>query len=88
MSTSNLRPITHWLSQRGTGILLLFTLLLAPVSLVIPFFTILVFWHLYLGIEEIFADYIHSDFLRNFVLILLRILILITVKYVFVYFVL
>ena len=48
---------------------------------------ILVFWHLYLGVEEILADYVHNEVIRNLFLILLRILIIISIKYVFVLFV-
>jgi succinate dehydrogenase hydrophobic anchor subunit len=78
-------PITHWLIQRFTAILILITLFLAPVWFILLALNVLVFSHLYLGLEEILADYIHSDLVGNLFLTLLKILILICIKYVFVF---
>jgi succinate dehydrogenase hydrophobic anchor subunit len=81
-------PLTQWLLQRGTALLILSTLIFAPFSFVLIALNILVFWHLYLGLEEILADYVHNEALRDLFLILLKILIIINVKYVFVLFLL
>jgi succinate dehydrogenase hydrophobic anchor subunit len=88
MNTKSLRPITHWLIQRGTAILILSTIIFAPFWFVLIALNILVFWHLYLGLEEILADYVHNEIIRYLFLILLKVLIIISVKYVFVLFVL
>lgn len=88
MSTKSLRPITHWLIQRSTAILILFTLIIAPFWLVLIALNIFVFWHLFLGLEEILADYVHNEIIRNLFIILLRILIIISIKFVFTLFIL
>lgn len=90
MNTKSSRngPITHWLFQRSTAILILSTLLLAPFWFVLLALNIFVFWHLYLGLEEILADYVHSEVCKTLFLKLLKILIIISIKYVFVLFVL
>ena len=82
------RPITHWLYQRSTAILILSTLFLAPFWFVLFALNILVFWHLYLGLEEILADYVHNEAVSQLFLLLLKILIIISIKFVFVFFVL
>ena len=83
---TNRETMTHWLLQRSTALLLIPTILIANVSTLI-FLNILLFWHLRIGIEEILADYVHHEVTRNFILMLLRVLILIVIKYVFVLFV-
>jgi complement component 1 Q subcomponent-binding protein len=82
----NRETMAHWLLQRSSALLLIPTILIANVSTLI-FLNILLFWHLRIGIEEILADYIHHEVTRNFILMLLRVLILIVIKYVFVLFV-
>lgn len=79
--------LAHWLLQRGTAVLLAPTILLANVSTLI-LLNILLFWHLHVGIKEILADYVHHEVTRHLILVLLRILILILMKYAFVLFVL
>jgi succinate dehydrogenase hydrophobic anchor subunit len=85
---SDPRPITHWLFQRSTAILILSILFLAPIWFVLFALNILVFWHLYLGLEEILADYVHNEAVSQLFLKLLIILIIISIKFVFVLFVL
>ena len=83
---TNHSALNHWLIQRATAILLLPTIILASsfqMSLIC--LNILVFWHIFLGLDEILADYVHHEVTRNLILILLRILILIVIKYVFVF---
>ena len=87
MSTKSLQPIPHWLLHRSTAMLIFSTFILSPFWFVLMALNILVFWHLYLGVEEILADYVHNEVIRNLFLILLRILIIISIKYVFVLFV-
>ena len=88
MKTNSSRPVTHWLFQRSTAILILSTFLFAPISLVLFGLNIFVFWHLYLGLEEILADYVHNELIGNLFLKLLTILVIICIKFVFVFFVL
>lgn len=78
--------LTHWLVQRATAFLLIPTILLANASTLI-WLTILLFWHFHIGITEILADYVHHEVTRNLLLVLLRIFILIVMKYAFVLFV-
>ena len=77
----------HWLIQRATAIFLLITILFAT-SLNHALFclNIILFWHLYLGLEEILSDYVHHEITRNLLLILLKIFIFILAKYAFVFF--
>ena len=79
--------LTHWLIQRGTASILAPTILLANVSTLICL-NILLFWHFHVGIREILADYVHHEVTRDLILVLLRILIIIEMKYAFVFFVL
>lgn len=88
MKTNSSRPVTHWLFQRSTAILILSTFLFAPISLVLFGLNIFVFWHLYLGLEEILADYVHNEAVSQLFLKLLIIVIIISIKFVFVLFVL
>jgi succinate dehydrogenase hydrophobic anchor subunit len=81
-------PIKHWLFQRLTAILILSTIFLAPFWFVLLALNILVFCHLYLGLEEILADYVHNEVVAQLFLKLLKILIIISIKVVFVLFVL
>ena len=78
--------LTHWLVQRTTALLLIPTILLANVSTLI-WITILLFWHFHIGITEILADYVHHEVTRNVLLMLLRLLVIIVMKYAFVLFV-
>jgi succinate dehydrogenase hydrophobic anchor subunit len=87
-SHSTLKPIAHWLIQRSSAIFIVITLLLAPLWFVLFALNILVFSHLYLGIEEILADYVHNEVIGNLFLKLFQIFILISIKYVFVLFML
>lgn len=87
MNTTNPRAIAHWLSQRSTAILILFSFLLAPFSFFLLTLSILVFWHLYLGLEEILADYVHNEVIGNFFLKLLQIFIFVSLKYFIVFFI-
>jgi succinate dehydrogenase hydrophobic anchor subunit len=87
MNTTNPRPIAHWLSQRSTAILILFTLLLASFSFFLFALSIFVFWHLYLGLEEILADYVHNEIIGNLFLKLLQIFLLVNLKYFIVFFI-
>ena len=82
------RASVHWLIQRATAIFLLITILFAT-SLNHALFclNIILFWHLYLGLEEILSDYVHHEITRNLLLILLKIFILILAKYAFVFFI-
>lgn len=82
------KPITHWLTQRATAAFTLILLLLAPAWFFLFGVSISVFWHLYLGLEEILADYIHNELIENFFLLLLQILIFVLVKSFFLLFVL
>lgn len=85
--TAKNNTLAHWLIQRGTAALLAPTILLANVSTFICL-NILLFWHLHIGIKEILADYVHHEVTRDLILVLLRILIIIEMKYAFVFFVL
>lgn len=82
------KPITHWLTQRATAVFTLILLLLAPAWFLLLGVSISVFWHLYLGLEEILADYIHNELIENFFLLLLQILIFVLVKSFFLFFIL
>ena len=88
MNTKSPRPITHWLIQRSTAIFILLTLFLAPIWLVLFALNIFVFWHLYLGLEEIMADYVHNEVIGSLFLKLLSIFMIVSVKYVIAFFVL
>nr|YP_009755785.1 succinate:cytochrome c oxidoreductase subunit 4 [Gonatozygon brebissonii]QIQ23063.1 succinate:cytochrome c oxidoreductase subunit 4 [Gonatozygon brebissonii] len=87
MKTYNKETLAHWLFQRATAILLLPTIVLANPA---TFFLliVLVSLHLFLGLEEILADYVHHEVTRNFILKLLRIFLLIIIKYAIVLFIL
>nr|AND51082.1 succinate dehydrogenase subunit 4 [Eosphagnum rigescens] len=76
----------HWLLQRMTATFLVPTILIANVSTLI-LLNILLFWHIYVGIEEILTDYVHHEITRNWILILLRVFCLISIKYVSFFFV-
>jgi succinate dehydrogenase hydrophobic anchor subunit len=86
MST-NRDTLVHWLIQRGTAALMIPTFLLANVSALISL-NLLLFWHLHIGLEEILADYIHHEVTRNLIVMLLRVLLVVAIKYSFVFFVL
>ena len=88
MKTKNSKPITHWLAQRISAIFILILLLLAPAWFLLFGINVLVFLHLYLGLEEILADYIHNELIENLFLIFLKLFIFITIKYAFLFFVL
>lgn len=47
-----------------------------------------VFWHLQLGLNEIFADYVNHEVTRHLIAMLLRVLICLMMKYALVLFVL
>lgn len=87
MNALNSQPIKHWLTQRGTAIVILLTLLLAPFSVFAFVLTFSLFWHLYLGLEEILADYIHNEVIGILIITLLRIFLLFNLKYALVFFV-
>jgi succinate dehydrogenase hydrophobic anchor subunit len=84
---TNRDTLVHWLIQRGTAALMVPTFLLANVSTLISL-NLLLFWHLHIGLEEILADYIHHEVTRNLIVMLLRVLLLVAIKYSFVFFVL
>jgi len=44
---------------------------------------IVLFWHFHIGLEEILADYIHHEMTRNLILMWIRILVLVLMKYLF-----
>nr|YP_008816134.1 succinate:cytochrome c oxidoreductase subunit 4 [Roya obtusa]YP_009755721.1 succinate:cytochrome c oxidoreductase subunit 4 [Roya anglica]AGZ90397.1 succinate:cytochrome c oxidoreductase subunit 4 [Roya obtusa]QIQ22960.1 succinate:cytochrome c oxidoreductase subunit 4 [Roya anglica] len=77
--------LTHWLIQRFITIFLLILTLVANVPILI-YFNIFVFLHIYIGLEEIFLDYLHDKFTQKFLLLLIKILILVLIKYMFVLF--
>nr|NP_689351.1 succinate:cytochrome c oxidoreductase subunit 4 [Chaetosphaeridium globosum]AAM96629.1 succinate:cytochrome c oxidoreductase subunit 4 [Chaetosphaeridium globosum] len=79
--------MSHWLYQRATAAILFPTLLFADVSILIVL-NLVLFWHMQIGIQEILSDYIHNEVTRECILVLLRILILVIMKYVFVLYVL
>ncbi len=80
-------PSTHWLIQRATAVFILLTLFIAPsLDQALLCLNLLIFLHLFLGLEEIFSDYVHHEITRNLILMLLRIFILIIAKYAFVFF--
>ena len=81
VSNSVVVPIKHWLIQRSTAILIVFTLLLAPFWFLLFALSILIFCHLYLGIEEILADYLHNEACSLLFLKLFQIYLLINIKY-------
>jgi succinate dehydrogenase hydrophobic anchor subunit len=81
-------PLKHWLIQRSTAILIVFTLLLAPFWFLLFALNILIFCHFYLGIEEILADYIHNETCSQVFLKLFLISVLISIKNVLVFFML
>lgn len=83
MKTYNKETLVHWLFQRTTAIILFPIIILANPGTLIWFF-LFAFWHLFLGLEEIIADYIHNEVTRNLILRLLRIYLLIVLKYAFV----
>jgi succinate dehydrogenase hydrophobic anchor subunit len=87
MNALSPQPIKHWLSQRGTAIVILITLLTAPFSVFTLVLTFSIFWHFYLGLEEILADYIHNEVIGILFLNLLRIFLLLNFKYALVFFV-
>lgn len=79
-------PSAHWLIQRATAVLYLPTIILATsIQMALICLNVLVLWHVYLGLEEILADYVHHEVTRNIILILLKVLLLIISKYVFVF---
>nr|AND50457.1 succinate dehydrogenase subunit 4 [Flatbergium novo-caledoniae] len=83
---ANRETLGHWLIQRMTATFLVPTILIANVSTLI-LLNISLFWHIYVGIEEILTDYVHHEITRNWILILLRVFCLIIIKYVFFFFV-
>jgi succinate dehydrogenase hydrophobic anchor subunit len=79
-------PSAHWLFQRATAVLLLPTIILSPsIQVALICFNLLVLCHLYLGFEEILADYVHHEVTRTILLVFLKIMLLIISKYVFVF---
>jgi succinate dehydrogenase hydrophobic anchor subunit len=83
MTKVNREPLTHWLLQRSTAVLLIPAFLSAtPSSLIV--LNIAMFWHAHIGISEILADYVHNSVTRLFVGTLIQLLILIAVKDFFV----
>jgi len=83
MTRINKEPLTHWLLQRSTAILLIPTFLSAtPSSLIV--LNIVMFWHAHIGISEIVADYVHNAVTRVFVGILIQVVILIAMKELFI----
>jgi succinate dehydrogenase hydrophobic anchor subunit len=61
----------HWLLQRMTATTFLVpTILITNVSTLI-LLNISLFWHIYVGIEDILTDYVHHEITRNWILILL-----------------
>ncbi len=83
----NRDTLTHWLLQRGTAALMAPIVLIANASTLISL-NLLLFWHLHVGLEEILADYIHHEVTRHLIITLLRLLLLVAIKYAFVFFVL
>lgn len=84
MTRINKEPLTHWLLQRSTAILLIPSFLLAtPNSLIV--LNIAMFWHAYIGISEILADYVHNSVTRIFAASLIQVVILIAMKDFFVF---
>ena len=79
MTKINKEPLTHWLLQRSTAIVLIPTLLSATLSSMI-FLNIAMFWHAHIGISEILADYVHNSVTRVFVGTLLQVVIFIAMK--------
>lgn len=80
-------PSTHWLIQRTTALLLLLILIFSPsLPQVLFLVTIVLFWHLYLGLEEILSDYVHHEVTRELSLLLLKIFSIILAKYALVFF--
>lgn len=77
----------HWFLQRITAILLISSIFLIGQSAFI-LWNILLFWHIYIGIEEIVMDYVHNEVIRTSILVLLRILLLLIIKYTFILFIL
>lgn len=74
----------HWFLQRITAVLLISSFFLIGFILC----NILLFWHMHIGIEEILIDYVHNEIIRTSILVLLRILLLLIIKYTFVLFIL
>lgn len=85
--TTTRDTLANWLVQRGTAAVIAPIILVANASTLI-FFNILLFLHLHVGIKEILADYIHHEVTRNLLYVLLRIVIIVVMKYAFVLFVL
>lgn len=78
--------LANWVVQRGTAALLAPIIIVSNASTFI-LLNLLLFWHLHFGIKEILADYIHHNVTRNLLYALLRIIIIIVMKYAFVLFV-
>jgi succinate dehydrogenase hydrophobic anchor subunit len=79
-------PSAHWLIQRATAISFGPTIILATsIQMALNCLNILVLLHIYLGLEEILVDYVHHEVTRNIILILIKVLLLIISKYVFVF---
>jgi succinate dehydrogenase hydrophobic anchor subunit len=76
----------NWLIQRATALVIAFCVCILFVcgnaSHIFAFsLTFFVFVHLYMGLQEILADYIHHEITRDLVTLLLRIVIFILIKY-------
>lgn len=79
MTRINKEPLTHWLLQRSTAILLIPSFFSAtPSSLIV--LNIAMFWHAHIGISEILADYVHNSVTRVFVGTLMQVVVLIAMK--------
>lgn len=74
--------LPNWLIQRATALVITSSILLGNASHIFAFsLTFFVFVHLYMGLQEILADYIHHEITRDLVTLLLRIVIFILIKY-------
>nr|YP_008816078.1 succinate:cytochrome c oxidoreductase subunit 4 [Entransia fimbriata]AGZ90312.1 succinate:cytochrome c oxidoreductase subunit 4 [Entransia fimbriata] len=71
--------LSHWLIQRFTAFFL-FCFLITPRTELFFIFNIVLFAHVFLGVSEILADYVHNENTKLFAAFLLKVLCLLLAK--------
>nr|UQV94641.1 succinate dehydrogenase cytochrome subunit 4 [Haplopteris ensiformis]UQV94659.1 succinate dehydrogenase cytochrome subunit 4 [Haplopteris ensiformis] len=71
--------LNYWLIQRSTAACLVLIFIITNVFTLI-LLNFLLFWHIHMGMEEILADYVHHEVIRDCILIILRIFLLVAIK--------
>lgn len=71
----------NWLIQRATASVMTLSILFGNTKNVCLSLSLVLFVHLYIGLQEIVADYIHHEMTRHLVTLLLRLFMIILIKY-------